>query len=95
MDKSLFIIRNNANVFLLYSLKTQASTKIYKSLHTNQISINRLKATINSNSMLMYIPDPTTCYSKSRYQQSYHIDLYDKTSSLLFVDWFTSGRQVS
>ena len=45
--------------------------------------------------MLMYIPDPTTCYSNSRYQQSYHIDLYDETSSLLFVDWFTSGRQVS
>lgn len=77
----------------IFSLRTQGSTKIFK-CNNDKICINNISATLSANSILAYFPDPTTCYPGSRFKQSYTFNLESSSSSLILVDWFTSGRQV-
>jgi urease accessory protein UreH len=42
---------------------------------------------------MVYIPDPTTVYDGACLAQKQTIDL-EAESSLVLVDWFTSGRVV-
>ncbi|XP_024926269.1 urease accessory protein D isoform X2 [Ziziphus jujuba] len=52
------------------------------------------KARVGSNALLAVIPDPVTCFSTARYTQKQVFKvLYD--SSLVIVDWITSGRHES
>ncbi|KAF3439453.1 hypothetical protein FNV43_RR17731 [Rhamnella rubrinervis] len=74
-------------------LTTQASTKVYKSLKS-KCSDQVLEARVGSNAFLAILPDPVTCFSTARYTQKQVFKvLYD--SSLVIVDWITSGRHES
>ncbi|CAG8542955.1 5377_t:CDS:2 [Diversispora eburnea] len=44
------------------------------------------------NSMLLQLPGPTTCFQSADYSQYQKFKLEDDTSSLIVLDWFTSGR---
>ncbi|KAL5568722.1 hypothetical protein UlMin_025297 [Ulmus minor] len=74
-------------------LTTQASTKVYKSLGS-KCSEQLLEATVGSNALLAIIPDPVTCFSTARYIQK-QVFRMASDSSLVIVDWVTSGRHES
>lgn len=71
-------------------LTTQASTKVYKSMNS-KCSEQILEARVGSNSLLAIIPDPVTCFSTARYYQK-QVFRVSLDSSLVLVDWVTSGR---
>ncbi|CAI0387987.1 unnamed protein product [Linum tenue] len=75
-------------------LTTQASTKVYKSLGS-RCSEQLLEARIGSDALLVVIPDPVTCFSTARYAQKQVFRVVANSSSLLLVDWITSGRHES
>lgn len=74
-------------------LTTQASTKVYKSVAFN-CSNQIMEAKIGSDALLVIIPDPVTCFSTARYSQKQVFRILSD-SSLLIVDWITSGRHES
>ncbi|KAF7820428.1 urease accessory protein D isoform X1 [Senna tora] len=74
-------------------LTTQASTKVYKSLGS-KCSEQILEARVGSNALLAIIPDPVTCFSTARYSQK-QVFKVSLDSSLVIVDWVTSGRHES
>ncbi|GAV81096.1 UreD domain-containing protein [Cephalotus follicularis] len=74
-------------------LTTQASTKVYKSLGS-KCSQQILEANVGSDALLAVIPDPVTCFSTARYSQKQVFKVVSD-SSLLIVDWITSGRHES
>ncbi|KAF8390884.1 hypothetical protein HHK36_023183 [Tetracentron sinense] len=74
-------------------LTTQASTKVYKSVGS-KVSEQVLESRIESNAFLVIIPDPVTCFSTARYSQK-QVFRVVSDSSLVIVDWITSGRHES
>ncbi|KAL7596893.1 urease accessory protein D isoform X1 [Lactuca sativa] len=74
-------------------LTTQASTKVYKSVAL-KCSEQMMEARIGSDALLVVIPDPVTCFSTARYSQKQIFRMVGD-SSLLIVDWITSGRHES
>jgi urease accessory protein len=72
-------------------LSTQASTKVYRASSGPGASGQRLTATLAALATLISWPDPVTCFAGARYEQaqSFHLE---PSSSLLAVDWLTSGR---
>ncbi|XP_019067526.1 urease accessory protein D isoform X2 [Solanum lycopersicum] len=63
---------------------------VYKAVGT-KISEQVLEARIGSNAFLAVIPDPVTCFSTAKYSQKQVFKVMSD-SSLLLVDWITSGR---
>ncbi|KAK8320725.1 hypothetical protein V6Z11_A12G054900 [Gossypium hirsutum] len=74
-------------------LTTQSSTKVYKSLGS-KCSEQVLEARIGSGALFVVIPDPVTCFSTARYSQK-QVFRVVSDSSLIIVDWFTSGHHES
>ncbi|KAH6796460.1 hypothetical protein C2S51_037446 [Perilla frutescens var. frutescens] len=72
-------------------LTTQSSTKVYKSIGSKCCE-QVLEASIGRDAVLVVIPDPVTCFSTARYSQTQIFKLAAQSSSLLLVDWITSGR---
>ncbi|KAL9152257.1 hypothetical protein ABFS82_11G109700 [Erythranthe guttata] len=72
---------------------TQSSTKVYKSLGSKS-SQQTLEASVGQDALLVVIPDPVTCFSTAKYSQIQNFKLASG-SSLLLVDWITSGRHES
>ena len=89
---TVIINKNIYDNFTLLSYRTQGSTKVFK-CQTNKVCIFRLNCVLNDESFLVHIPDNIVCYEDSRYKQFLNINVSDK-SSLLFVDWYSSGRLV-
>ncbi|MFS7995150.1 putative urease accessory protein UreD [Helianthus anomalus] len=74
-------------------LTTQASTKVYKSVAL-KCSEQIMEASIGNGGLLVVIPDPVTCFSTAKYSQKQVFRIMSG-SSLLVVDWITSGRHES
>ncbi|XP_024975638.1 urease accessory protein D [Cynara cardunculus var. scolymus] len=74
-------------------LTTQASTKVYKSVAL-KCSKQTMEARIGNDALMVVIPDPVTCFSTARYSQKQVFRIVSG-SSLLLVDWITSGRHES
>ncbi|KAF8101681.1 hypothetical protein N665_0201s0008 [Sinapis alba] len=74
-------------------LTTQSSTKVYKAIGS-KCSEQTLEARIGSESLLVVIPDPVTCFSTARYYQKQEFRLVSD-SNLVLVDWITSGRHAN
>ncbi|KAL0300501.1 UNVERIFIED_CONTAM: Urease accessory protein D [Sesamum radiatum] len=71
-------------------LTTQSSTKVYKSVGS-KCSQQKMEASIGKDALLVVIPDPVTCFSTAKYSQIQNFIVVPE-SSLLLVDWITSGR---
>ncbi|KAK6154799.1 hypothetical protein DH2020_009047 [Rehmannia glutinosa] len=74
-------------------LTTQSSTKVYKSIGS-KCSKQMLEASVGRDALLVVIPDPVTCFSTAKYSQLQIFKVVPE-SSLLVVDWITSGRHES
>lgn len=54
----------------------------------------RMRVTIQPNASLFLLPAPVACFKDASYSQYQSFHLQDpSSSSLLLLDWFTSGRQ--
>eukprot|EP01041_Mallomonas_annulata_P007577 gene7578-15536_t len=71
-------------------LRTQGSTKIFKNFDS-QITSQNFHFHLREGSFLAILPDPVTCFKNADFRQSQIFSL-TKTSSLVLVDWYTSGR---
>jgi urease accessory protein len=55
-----------------------------------------LLITLSPSSSLFLLPSPTSCFARSRYTQRQRFELTTcGTASLMYLDWFTSGREKS
>ncbi|XP_075105505.1 urease accessory protein D isoform X3 [Nicotiana tabacum] len=63
---------------------------VYKAVGSKS-SEQVLEARVGSNAFLAVIPDPVTCFSTAKYSQRQVFKVVSD-SSLLLVDWITSGR---
>ena len=70
-------------------LGTQASTKIYRSAGAG--CTQHLTVSAADDAIIASLPDPVVCFAGSRYVQGQRFDL-SAGSSLVALDWFTSGR---
>jgi urease accessory protein len=69
-------------------LSTQASTKVYRSVHGTS---TELRACVGDEALLVVAPDPVVCFAASRYRQRQEFVLA-RGASLVAIDWMTSGR---
>lgn len=72
-------------------LATQSSTKVYRCLPETSCR-QFLRATVETDALLVLAPDPVTCFAGSRYDQRQVIRLAPD-ATLVYVDWLTSGRR--
>ncbi|KAI8323661.1 UreD-domain-containing protein, partial [Martensiomyces pterosporus] len=89
-------------------LLTQGSTKVYrhragrppsclKNTRMNEnLDINQTYQTllvdVEPRALVCLLPDPVTCFKGALYNQRQAVRLHDTTSSLVLLDWMTSGR---
>ncbi|GAA5864500.1 hypothetical protein JCM3774_005147 [Rhodotorula dairenensis] len=81
---------------------TQGSTKVFKvrpGQYLTANSFNRTSSTVQlyrisvaPSACLVLLPAPVTCFSRARYSQRQVVRLADESSSLVLLDWYTSGR---
>ncbi|CEQ38953.1 SPOSA6832_00429, partial [Sporobolomyces salmonicolor] len=50
------------------------------------------RLSVAASALLVLLPAPVTCFSRARYDQHQAVHLADGTSSLVLLDWYTSGR---
>ncbi|GAA5985711.1 hypothetical protein JCM11641_007189 [Rhodosporidiobolus odoratus] len=85
------------------AMLTQGSTKVFKTRPDRYLSDHPSSASsasteqlyrlsVSPSSLLVLLPSPVTCFSRSRYEQKQVVHLADQTSSLILLDWYTSGR---
>jgi urease accessory protein len=80
-------VGENASCFL----GTQSSTKIFRSGPKGVVQ-NHLAAEVAPGALLVYAPDVAQSFANSRFAQRQTIRLSTETSSLIFLDWYSSGR---
>jgi urease accessory protein len=69
---------------------TQASTKIYR--NPSQLPCSHItRANLESNSLLVFTPDPVQAFAGSTYSQRQEFHLAPG-AGLVLLDWFNSGR---
>ncbi|KAJ1916737.1 hypothetical protein H4219_003607 [Mycoemilia scoparia] len=86
---------------------TQGTTKVFpkrngrqpSTLISNTTNLNpnqtyqTIVCSVAPSALLCILPDPVTCFQKAHYHQRQSVHLEDPdTSSLILLDWFTSGR---
>lgn len=84
---------------------TQGSTKVYRERRgrdpaaaglpraAGPASSQYMRYLVRPNATLILLADPVTCFARSRYTQVQRVDLRcPHTSSLVLLDWVTSGR---
>ncbi len=84
-------LSSGANLVLL----TQGSTKVFKASESSSGgplgASQRLTCHLDDLSTLYLVPEPVTCFSGARFQQTQAFHLA-ASSSALIVDWLTPGR---
>ncbi|GAA5958478.1 hypothetical protein JCM3765_007890 [Sporobolomyces pararoseus] len=83
-------------------LLTQGSTKVFKTREGRYLSndatasgrttIQLYRISVSPKSFLILLPAPVTCFSRALYHQKQVVHLEDASSSLILLDWYTSGR---
>ncbi|KAG9128452.1 hypothetical protein FRC07_011209 [Ceratobasidium sp. 392] len=100
IDLSVEVEQGAGLVFL-----TQGSTKVFKSrtpadkhrfsaispAEQHNTTSQHLTATLSPSSLFLLLPDPVTCFESASYTQIQTLRLAP-SSSLVLLDWFTSGR---
>ena len=72
---------------------TQGSTRVYCPPQQNaKLCQSIVNVHVASESLLVYAPDPTAVYRDASLSQTAELHLQDDSSSLVWVDWFSSGR---
>ena len=72
-------------------LLTQASTKVY---HADRSTSMALSASVEGTGTLIVLPDPVVAFAGAWYSQVQRVRLAE-ASTLVLVDWYTSGRRAA
>ena len=72
-------------------LTTQASSKVYRDPQQKGCH-QSLSVKLGDEALIVGAPDPVTCYAEAIFKQQQDFQLAS-TSSLVIVDWLTSGRR--
>lgn len=70
---------------------TQGSTKVFKRLNPENLAIQCVEAKVGNEAFLISLPEPITLFKDAAFKQTQTFYLKD-SSSLILLDWFTSGR---
>ncbi|GAA5994871.1 urease accessory protein UreD [Rhodotorula paludigena] len=84
-------------------LLTQGSTKVFKTrpgryltttpaLGASNTTEQQYRLSVGPSALLVLLPAPVTCFSRARYAQRQVVRLANESSSLVLLDWYTSGR---
>ncbi|KAI9628309.1 hypothetical protein H4Q26_018110 [Puccinia striiformis f. sp. tritici PST-130] len=85
--------RNQSNRESLYpATGSQAKNT---AIETTGVSRQNITAKIGRNALLLMLPSYVTCFRDSSFVQKQIYHLEDHSSSLICLDWFTSGRSLS
>ena len=74
----------------------RAARKTVKQPESNsglEITAQTMDVSVSSNSALLLLPDPVTCFRSASYNQIQTFRLSDDSSSVALLDWVTSGRK--
>ncbi|KAJ2893638.1 hypothetical protein IWW38_002807, partial [Coemansia aciculifera] len=73
---------------------TQGSTKVFRKNMENdqEQTFQTIVVDVAPGALLCLLPDPVTCFSSAMYNQRQAVTLQDSTSSVVLLDWMTSGR---
>ncbi|WAQ80885.1 hypothetical protein PtA15_1A223 [Puccinia triticina] len=77
------------------SLYPSSQTTTITPTGTPDVSRQNITAKIGSNATLLMLPSYVTCFRDSSFVQKQIYHLQDHSSSLVCLDWFTSGRSLS
>lgn len=72
-------------------LRTQGTTKVFESVR-GAICRQTITSTLDSGSLLVYVPDPTSCFASSVFEQVQKYMLVAGASCVI-VDMYSSGRK--
>ncbi len=70
---------------------TQSATKVYRSANGLPCR-QQLTADVRDESLLVWMPDPVSCFADALYEQRQRFDLSPR-ASLILLDWLISGRR--
>ncbi|KAJ2757348.1 hypothetical protein GGI19_000067 [Coemansia pectinata] len=75
-------------------LLTQGSTKVFRSQLSSatEQTYQTIIIDVEPDALLCLLPDPVTCFKDAMYNQRQLLTLHSPTSSLVLLDWMTSGR---
>ncbi|KAJ2584403.1 hypothetical protein GGH95_000405 [Coemansia sp. RSA 1836] len=78
-------------------LLTQGSTKVFRrqakaSASSGEQTLQTIVADVEPGALLCLLPDPVTCFEDAAYSQRQAVTLHGPTSSVVLLDWMTSGR---
>jgi len=73
-------------------LLTQGNTKIFKPSDATSRQRQMLEIEVEAKASIILLPAPVTCFAQASYQQFQTIRLANDTSSVILLDWLTSGR---
>ncbi|KAJ2459327.1 hypothetical protein GGF42_001532 [Coemansia sp. RSA 2424] len=77
-------------------LLTQGSTKVFrrqaKAGTGEEQTLQTIVADVEPGALLCLLPDPVTCFEDAAYSQRQAVTLHGPTSSVVLLDWMTSGR---
>ncbi|KAJ2688946.1 hypothetical protein IWW39_001825 [Coemansia spiralis] len=75
-------------------LLTQGSTKVFRPKpDTSEQTFQTIIIDVEPDALLCLLPDPVTCFKDAMYNQRQSVTLHSPTtSSLVLLDWMTSGR---
>lgn len=82
------LLEGNTRLVLL----TQGSTKIFKTSDPALLSRQHMAVHLDSDSALVYLPDPVQPFAQTAFSQSQIYTLNNAQGSLCVCDWVTSGR---
>ena len=88
----LMLTQGNTNVYRVRRGGDPVAS-IMRAQGPNEISRQHTRYHVRKNATLVLLPAPVTCFARSRYAQTQRFDLHcGASSSLILLDWFTSGR---
>ncbi|KAJ2063450.1 hypothetical protein GGI17_001666 [Coemansia sp. S146] len=76
-------------------LLTQGSTKVFRSQPSpvlTEQTYQTIVIDVEPDALLCLLPDPVTCFKDAMYNQRQLVTLHSPASSVVLLDWMTSGR---
>ncbi|KAJ2798232.1 hypothetical protein H4S07_005741, partial [Coemansia furcata] len=75
-------------------LLTQGSTKVFRPQlrAVTEQTFQTIMIDVEPDALLCLLPDPVTCFKDAMYNQRQAVTLHGPTSSVVLLDWMTSGR---
>lgn len=93
-NTKVFKDRPGGSYATMHGSSGRAASSLSAGSSNNTATRQRMRVRIQQNASIILLPAPVACFKDASYSQHQTFELQDPTtSSLLLLDWFTSGRQ--